>query len=515
MASRAKTTRTNGTGRKPRSAKSPNGGIRVRMYRQGLGDCFLVSFHTGPKPVHMLIDCGTLGATTTGVQMPDVVADIVKETNGHLDVLVVTHEHWDHLSGFASERKTFDHDLEVGHVWVAWTENPRDALAQEVVKYKGDLLETVALAMNAIAAASPGTQTERTTAEDLQTGVRKLLRFVGDVPADGGGPLAAGLAKKVQEAMQYATSRAGDNVSFLKPGDKLEPQWIPGVRFYVLGPPRDKKAIASMGEHGSADLYGITTRFASDLTRCARFGAAGPALDGYLTGLTPQDREEFVRSLPFDPRFRIENGVKDLWRDQFGAYFEPSEDWRRIDRDWLSSAGEFALQLDSYTNNTSLALAMEIIADGRVLLFPADAQLGNWLSWHDYTWKVPDAHGDQQAVTATDLLNRTVFYKVGHHSSHNATASRRGLELMEHEELVAFIPLDHAVAIKKTPPWLMPADALYAALVEKTQGRVLRSDTGWPDDTDRPASISAATWKSKRAGAPVKIENLYIDYMLA
>jgi len=39
------------------------------MYRQGLGDCFLLTFDVGGDEAHMLIDCGTLGALTTGVTM--------------------------------------------------------------------------------------------------------------------------------------------------------------------------------------------------------------------------------------------------------------------------------------------------------------------------------------------------------------------------------------------------------------------------------------------------------------
>src|SRR5215469_4195984 len=50
--------------------------VRVRMYRQGLGDCFLLTFGLGGDEKHILIDCGTLGATTTGIKLADVVADI-------------------------------------------------------------------------------------------------------------------------------------------------------------------------------------------------------------------------------------------------------------------------------------------------------------------------------------------------------------------------------------------------------------------------------------------------------
>jgi hypothetical protein len=73
--------------RRARRSQTPVGRaipVRVRMYRQGLGDCFLLTFDPDGTPVHMLIDCGTLGATTTGVRMAEVVANIRKTTNDHL-----------------------------------------------------------------------------------------------------------------------------------------------------------------------------------------------------------------------------------------------------------------------------------------------------------------------------------------------------------------------------------------------------------------------------------------------
>src|SRR5207248_1329999 len=91
-------------------------------------------------------------------------------------------------------------------------------------------------------------------------------------------------------------------------------------------------------------------------------------------------------------------------------------DWRRIDKDWLSSAELLALDMNDYTNNASLVLAFELGKGGKVLLFAADAQRGNWASWGKKDW----ADGKRR-VTARDLLARTVLYKVGHHGSHNAT----------------------------------------------------------------------------------------------
>jgi beta-lactamase superfamily II metal-dependent hydrolase len=65
-----------------------------------------------------------------------------------------------------------------------------------------------------------------------------------------------------------------------------------------------------------------------------------------------------------------------------------------------------AVALEKAVNNTSLMLAFEV--GEAVLLFPGDSQWGPWrINLDD--------------PRMTDLLKRTVFYKVGHHGSHNAT----------------------------------------------------------------------------------------------
>ena len=96
------------------------------------------------------------------------------------------------------------------------------------------------------------------------------------------------------------------------------------------------------------------------------------------------------------------------------------QSWRRIDADWLAIAADLAMQLDRGVNNTSLVLAFEFIGSGRVVLFPADAQVGNWLSWQSVKWPV-----GANEVKATDLMARTVYLKVAHHGSHNATLEQQ------------------------------------------------------------------------------------------
>jgi glyoxylase-like metal-dependent hydrolase (beta-lactamase superfamily II) len=113
---------------------------RVRMYRQGLGDCFLMSFpRKHGAPFHMLIDCGALGrdkkAMTAVVE--HIEKSIAPEGGGksRLDLVIATHEHKDHLSGFNQARSVFNR-MEFGAVWLSWLENLTEHEASELKKAK-------------------------------------------------------------------------------------------------------------------------------------------------------------------------------------------------------------------------------------------------------------------------------------------------------------------------------------------------------------------------------------------
>jgi hypothetical protein len=495
---------------------------RIRMYRQGLGDCFLVTFRTREGLVHAVIDCGTLGTKSTPeVTMEKVVANIVEQTGNHLHLLIATHEHKDHVSGFGTQEKVWK-AMEVDHVWAAWTENAKDPAAQAIRKHKGDLLEAVALAARALDRVQ-GDDDELAAVGELREGMAELLGFFDDLPAADDPFPGLSLAKTVNEAMSWVTGAGKKGVQFLEPGQVVEPEWLPGFRVYVLGPPRSEAALRNMGGHESPELYHAAGGVGGELAAAIRFGETEKSFPVYREELEGEARQAFERRLPFDPRFRVETVDEVRCGERFPAYYEKENAWRRIDADWLTGAGELALQLDSYTNNTSLVLAVEIIPDGRVLLFAADAQLGNWLSWHDHTFRFKEADGTERTVTAEELLRRTVFYKVGHHASHNATARERGLELMERDDLVAMIALDHEVAIRKRPhPWHMPADALYRRLIERTMGRVLRSDIGWAEEEvvrrvfgPDPDRVQEALDARARADQEdVEIDPLFVDLFI-
>lgn len=518
----ARTASTNRAG----AAKTNGPPVKVRMYRQGLGDCFLLTFGAGDAARHMLIDCGTLGASTTPANtLAKVVKDIRDTTGDHLTIIVATHEHKDHVSGFRSQKDEFK-QMTIDHVWLAWTENPHDAVAKSIAVYKQDLAMALGATVRSIVGDAPstgasgdshvhvdveGTRPHSRATVELAMAARDILGFAGDPDMLG----ADKFAETIDEAMNFIRDELKVRPKYHKPGQPpIELQEIPGFRFYVLGPPRNRDALADLGDHGSSHLYGLQMA-------AVAHAAADDPLPASLKG-------ECEMEMPFDQRFRLPlDGIA----DQFPDY--ENDDWRKVDDDWVHAVAEFALQLDSLTNNTSLALAIERVSDGRVLLFPADAQQGNWLSWHnpDLKWTVQDAKGESRTVTAADLLARTVFYKVGHHGSHNATAKDSGLELMQREdELTAFIPVDRAVALGRNPKgsWKMPARPLYRRLLEKCKGRVARSDITWASNATEADKAETESefigmalpkewnnWKKSQQNAKhVTFQDLYVEYLL-
>src|SRR5262245_20670844 len=163
--------------------------LRVRMYRQGLGDCFLLTCSNGGGESHLLIDCGVLKGTPDAQQRMQKVAESISDTTGgHLDRLVVTHEHWDHLSGLLQAQAIFD-AVEVGEVWLAWTEDPQDELANELRHRKQKRL-------NGLLAAAK--LAEGKTAQRLDA----LLGFQGDLGAAG--------AQTTGKALEWVKARDAD-----------------------------------------------------------------------------------------------------------------------------------------------------------------------------------------------------------------------------------------------------------------------------------------------------------------
>jgi hypothetical protein len=450
---------------------------RVRMYRHGLGDCFLVTFpRQGRDPFQVLIDCGALGRDKgfmTGIveHIRDTVRGGRSSGKARLDVVVGTHEHKDHLSGFNQARPIFNDDFDFGSVWLGWTENLSKA---EVRKIKETRKKAIATLQAAIASPLAG------VAGAPLTGVSELMGFSQDEDDTNAG--------RISDAMAYLKLRGKDagDLRYLEPGGApFELDGVEDVRVYVLGPPRDPIALKTSEVTEQMKRDGVVYHLAAT-------GEAGmDALGAAVSALPGADGDRFH---PFSQEHRIPRQVPAYYRggtlpvgtlkpnpyfaEMQGfvdrTYDDPAQEWRRIDHDWINAFEQLALDLDNDTNNTCLVLAFEFVKTREVLLFVGDAQVGSWQSWAKLDFEVP---GRTSRLPAHDLLARTVFYKVGHHCSHNATLKKGGLELMTRDDLVAFIPLDKETAGKQgTKGWQMPAPPLYKALQEKAGKRVVISD---------------------------------------
>ncbi|MFG1420291.1 MBL fold metallo-hydrolase [Roseixanthobacter liquoris] len=510
--------------------------VKVRMYRGILGDCFLLTTCIGGETKYALIDCGVLQNVSAGDELvgkvspqvlakvgaarlkavqagPDlikrIVADILETTGEHIDLLILTHEHFDHLCGFYYAKKTFqDKDVIIDRLWMAWTEDPADPQAQRLRKRldTGRTAVAEALAVAPQLAAAGGQRLA--IAEDLAA-------FMGLAPEE---PAHPGRTKKAAGA---ATDRARSNstrgmiqqmqlkvgaasTSYLAPGQVLAGDEGVGLRTYVLGPPRDEVMLQkdAPSARSAKEVYltqsDDAVALASAVAASERRLASGSAVDGEAADqpfARPHRWGDVGTPGKDDPRADLVT----LYRDQDQAY-------RRIDHAWVGAAEALALKMDSDTNNTSLALAMEL-PDGQVLLFPGDAQVGNWLSWRQQDYPKPARPGES-VVTIDDLLRRVVFYKVGHHGSRNATLVPLGLRKMVGGRLTAAIPVVEAVAAvqnagKTTPGagWDMPFPLLHADLVERTEGRIVQGDG------DPAAEAKAFVDNPTHPTRPVRVEH--------
>ena len=378
----------------------------VRMYRlDELGDCFLIAFTADGQKSHLLIDCGSFrNKKTSADRLRMIAAAIGKELAGApLDVVVGTHQHNDHLSGFVHAKKEFE-KINVKQVWLSWLDDPKDATARKIGKDHKNLVSSLHKARQEIGNKRLGLKGDR--AREV---LDDVLGFYGlSMKAAAGPPVLPA------EAIDILKKIGSENPKYLKPGAVLDmPGMPPGsVRVYALGPPRDDDLLFDINpKKGESYDKNLTAR-AIARTLAARSLSAKRLLSAVGNKKYVPSGEEaqypFGQSLKRRGAALHSGALKKIMR------YYGSEKSRTIDEDWLDQAESLALYLDTFTNNSSLVLAIELVASGKVLLFAADAQTGNWLSWPLVKW-------EKSGVKFDDLMKRTVFYKVGHHASHNAT----------------------------------------------------------------------------------------------
>lgn len=578
--------------------------VSVRMYYTGFGDCFLLTFWyeepTTPatkKGKTLWIDFGARAEKSVRMQ------EIARHLKAHLtdqgltrngkpfvDVLAITHEHQDHISGLKQARDELA-GIDIGQVWFAWTEDPKDEMAKAWRTHKKQTRESLQKAVQQVRQ-EVSQLTEQVSLHSAELASATDKSHKAEIKArleatDHTAKMAAGLADRlnlmagfefaatetaedadnpsldfsVNENYDRLIEKVGkDNVRYLRPGytepsqtvvpghiigegltSVPSPTIFPGLKLFVLGPPRNLTVMrASEPEDWQSSLRADTT------TNEFNFGQSNfaDALDSadkdfwYYVQKAPFD-EEFVmpidlktQKLPPSAALNIQENQTAVSRQvqknfdiltqtkAFQTYFDPIQTWRQINADYLSTADALAIQLNTGVNNTSLVLAIEIDETNEVLFFSGDAEFGVWDDWESdqkkpakqrqYTWTLPT--NPARAVTVEDLMSRTIFYKMGHHGSQNATPNTRGITKLSSPHLHTLIPVDEAKAKKFRWDRIPFKDLL--TVLDNRQVPYIRADQSRMNldvarSRQKPLpSGSTVDWAVDDTG------NIYVDWML-
>jgi beta-lactamase superfamily II metal-dependent hydrolase len=348
------------------AGSGPPGSLRVRMFRVGFGDFFLISV---PGPVgmkHILVDCGVHAGDAHSIQ--SAVAQLAKDTNSHLSLIVMTHRHADHISGFATCRDAFA-NFTVDRVWMSWFENPANARAS-----------AFQASLTAVAA-----QLQSQLALRMDAASLPYARMVGN--ALGAGVAAAGSSNQQALAVLHGGFKNKAPVDYYQSGDAAT---LPadllqaGLTARILGPPINESLVSQMANVNQQYL-------AADVPRPGR----GPK--------------------PFAPAF--DANPSDYPRTAF-RYYRRGQVEKLIAAVQPDVLAARAAQVDNTLNNQSLVILFTY--KGKNLLFAGDAQWGNWENFL-YGGAFGTPGHSTTTVNAGTILKSLDFYKVGHHGSANAT----------------------------------------------------------------------------------------------
>lgn len=404
--------------------------IRIRMYRTGFGDCFLVSFGPVRSAKHVLIDFGAHMHGEIGT-MDAIMDDIEDVTKKKLSLIVATHAHRDHISGFGKFADRFG-KFSIGEVWMPWMDNPKDAAARKLRRKQTALADRLQLHLQFTANGG-----KKDPYHDQAMAALSNLR--------GNGPSTSALAKG------FDTSAS---VKYLGAGARVRNAGaIAGLSAEILGPSRDKSFLSRMNP---------------------------PPHQRYMTTAT----DDIAIVHPF-LRYEVTGADAALI---VGQPIVPPNELKDLLDVSRAPAGRLALVLDSARNNSSLVILFRF--KGKALLFPGDAQWGNWQSWIEND-------------NAADLLGDVDFFKVAHHGSDNATPVDVVAKLKEKDLAVM-------VSTQILPYPTIPRMPLIKALDKRSKGNVVvRSDwIPWKDKRVPKAPPKPKLPRGLKAG------KVWIDYVL-
>lgn len=401
-----------------KDAVGPNG-LRIRMYRVGFGDFFLLTVRTKAGLRHILIDCGVHAGDIGSIE--EAVAQMAEETGRKLALVIMTHRHADHISGFATCKDVFG-QFTVDQVWMSWFEDPGD---KKVAAFQASLALVAQQVSRALAARrSPQDDEFRYMAENVTGPMLALGKGSGNDVALG--VLHGGFKNKPPVAYY----KAGDTPTL--PPDLA----AAGLTAQILGPPHDLALVAQMSNKNQQYLTTYDPAVAREIH---------PFQGVFRVRGTSYPQEAFR----YDRRQALERAVDDAQPDILAAK---------------------AQQADNTLNNQSLVVLFTFRR--KHLLFAGDAQWGNWENFL-YGGKAGSGHTELTAQSKA-ILGAVDFYKVGHHGSTNATP-KDALAAMQ-DGCVAMCSTEPGCYGKASSGTEVPRIPLLEAIEKKTKNQLARSD---------------------------------------
>ena len=360
-----------------KSSKTPTGNVDIIMYDVGFGDCYLLTFPYADGTVRrVLIDCGSLTEKSKAwaEQLMGLITEDCRPRKGapaHLDALVITHRHLDHLGAlqFKSTRQAME-ALQPKVVILPWVEHPDVE--------RGDTGPPVGVSRLALAQLA-SLDLAHSLAEAVTQNPAALSASVPSALRERVMSLAAYNVKN-RDTIEWLNTLGAERCYAFTGADAKLAEVLPGVKVTVLGPPKadDQPEIMGRPAENSDQYWELRRSLAAALEKT---GLAKPRADALFAG---------APTIPI-------------------AEAAPVAAWviKRLDDADVGNLLRIMEMLDDAVNNTSVILLFEV--GGKLLLFSGDAQ---WENWQYVLEKKPGLAGD---------LPRVNLYKVGHHGSHNAT----------------------------------------------------------------------------------------------
>jgi beta-lactamase superfamily II metal-dependent hydrolase len=367
-----------------------SGNINIRMYNVGFGDCFLVTLPTGDGDRKILIDCGTIKKKKESIEdiAKQVIEDVTVDGKARIDVLVLSHRHEDHLSGFA--KKLWD-EVEVGEVWMPWVESLTDPAARRI---RNELAATARNLRSAVALL--GLDADRIGAV--------ALNALSDEGALG--TLHRGFKGKPERRF-FPKSKAGVV-------EAIETPLLPGIDIFVMGPPHDDKALNHPEPpEGQSLLTGFSVN-PDGITKGEKFQPFGVGWIEESNLMTEEDKEKINSAASMVAAYELA-----------------------------------AAKLDADINNTSLILLFRV--GDEYLLFPGDAQWGPWelvlgdveaVELLEKVTFLKISHHSSHNGTPASLLREVIGKNNAHNGVVQAMVSmtpRKGWEGIPHEPILTLL----------------------------------------------------------------------------